>query len=87
MLGISNIVEGPFRSANLGYWVARDTRAWHRDPAVELATRWAFDDRGLHRLEAGTLVDNSRLSGCWSETGFSPYRPQPPVPQNRRRVA
>ena len=26
--------------------------------AVGLAVRWAFDERGLHRLEAGTLVDN-----------------------------
>ncbi len=59
MLGVSNIVEGAFRSANLGYWVAQDhNRRGIATQAVQLAVRWAFDERGLHRLEAGTLVDN-----------------------------
>ena len=59
VLGVSNIVEGAFRSANLGYWVAQDhNRRGIATQAVKLAVRWAFDERGLHRLEAGTLVDN-----------------------------
>jgi ribosomal-protein-alanine N-acetyltransferase len=59
ILGISNIVEGPFRSANTGYWV--DEAANGRgvaSQALAQAAGWAFDVRGLHRLEAGTLVDN-----------------------------
>jgi ribosomal-protein-alanine N-acetyltransferase len=56
---ISNVVYGPFRSGTLGYWVAE------RLGGRGLATRaigevveLAFDELGLHRLEAATLVDN-----------------------------
>jgi [ribosomal protein S5]-alanine N-acetyltransferase len=59
VLGVSNIVEGAFRSANVGYWVDQSANGRGvATRAVEAAARWAFDVRGLHRLEAGTLVDN-----------------------------
>jgi ribosomal-protein-alanine N-acetyltransferase len=59
VLGIGNVVRGPFQSANLGYFVAQ----WANGRgvatrAVDLAVRHAFGALGLHRLEAGTLVDN-----------------------------
>jgi ribosomal-protein-alanine N-acetyltransferase len=58
-LQLSNVVRGPLQSANLGYWVAEPLNG------RGLATRAvadmipiAFGELGLHRLEAGTLVDN-----------------------------
>ena len=58
-LSLANVVRGPFGSANLGYWVAQ---RWNGQgvatAAVGQAVARAFGDLGLHRLEAGTLVDN-----------------------------
>ena len=72
VLGVSNIVEGAFRSANLGYWVAQGhNRRGIATQAVKLATRWAFDERGLHRLEAGTLVDNLASQRVLERNRFS----------------
>ncbi len=71
VLGISNIVEGAFHSANMGYWVAQEHNgrgiATH---AVGLAVRWAFERRRLHRLEAGTLVDNYASQTVLQRNGF-----------------
>jgi [ribosomal protein S5]-alanine N-acetyltransferase len=56
---ISNIVYGPFQSANLGYWVAE--RLGGRGLATRAVAEVvgiAFGQLGLHRLEAATLVDN-----------------------------
>lgn len=59
VVSISNIVRGAFESGTLGYFVAREHNGQGvATGAVGLAVRWAFDDAGLHRLEAGTLLDN-----------------------------
>jgi ribosomal-protein-alanine N-acetyltransferase len=71
ILGVSNIVEGAFRSANLGYWVSQDHNGRGVATAsVGLAVRWAFDTRGLHRLQAGTLLDNVRSQRVLEKNGF-----------------
>ena len=58
-LSISNVVRGVFRSANLGYAVGQEHNGRGVGTrAVALAVQWAFGEGGLHRLEAGTLVDN-----------------------------
>ena len=56
---LSNVVRGPLQSANLGYWVAErvNGRGLATDAVRELIPI-AFGDLGLHRIEAGTLVDN-----------------------------
>ena len=88
MLGVSNIVEGPFRSANLGYWVARDHNGRGiATAAVGLAVGWAFEERGLHRLEAGTLLDNVGSQRVLEQNGFSEIGISPPLPEHRRRLA
>ena len=56
---LSNAVYGFFQSANVGYWVAQDrTRRGLATAALAAVAGVAFDELGLHRLEAGTLVDN-----------------------------
>ena len=56
---LSNIVLGPFQSANLGYWVAEQVngRGLATSAVAEVA-ELAFGELGLHRLEAATLVEN-----------------------------
>lgn len=58
-IALSNVVRGNFESATVGYWVDQDRNG------RGLATRGlaalvevAFGELGLHRLEAGALVDN-----------------------------
>jgi [ribosomal protein S5]-alanine N-acetyltransferase len=56
---LSNVVYDAFRSANLGYWVdAQRNRRGLATRAVGELAEHAFGSLGLHRLEAGTLVDN-----------------------------
>jgi ribosomal-protein-alanine N-acetyltransferase len=56
---ISNLLYGPFRSANLGFWVAQRLNGKGlATRAVGEAVEIAFGELGLHRLEAGTLVNN-----------------------------
>jgi ribosomal-protein-alanine N-acetyltransferase len=68
---LSNVVRGPLQSANLGYWVSE------RLNGRGLATRavgdlipFAFGELGLHRLEAGTLVDNFASQRVLEKNGF-----------------
>ena len=56
---ISDMIYGPFRSANLGYWVAQRLNGRGlATRAVGEAVEIAFGQLDLHRLEAGTLVHN-----------------------------
>jgi ribosomal-protein-alanine N-acetyltransferase len=58
-IALSNLVGSPFESATVGYWVAAERRGLGLATAAiaELADV-AFGELRLHRLEAGTLVDN-----------------------------
>lgn len=56
---ISDLLFGAFLSASLGYWVAeRLNGRGLATQAVGAAVEIAFRELDLHRLEAGTLVDN-----------------------------
>jgi ribosomal-protein-alanine N-acetyltransferase len=58
-ISISNVVRGAFQSANVGYWVDRRRNGRGiATRAVGACVEIAFRELGLHRLEAGTLVDN-----------------------------
>jgi [ribosomal protein S5]-alanine N-acetyltransferase len=58
-IALSNVVHAAFRNANVGYWVdaSRNGRGL-ASGAVAAVVEHAFGELGLHRLEAGTLVDN-----------------------------
>ena len=68
---LSNVVRGPLQSANLGYWVGErvNGRGLATDSVRELIPI-AFGDLGLHRLEAGTLVDNRASQRVLEKNGF-----------------
>ena len=70
---MSNIVPGPFQSANLGYWVAeRLTGRGLATSAVGEVVEIAFGELGLHRLEAATLVDNVPSQRVLEKNSFEP---------------
>jgi ribosomal-protein-alanine N-acetyltransferase len=58
-VALSNLVRGAFQSASVGYWVDRSRNGRGlATGAVAAVAEIAFEELGLHRLEAGTLVDN-----------------------------
>jgi ribosomal-protein-alanine N-acetyltransferase len=67
----TNIAHGGLRSGSHGYWVAADTVG--RGVATS-AVRQVIDDcitnHCLHRLEAGTLVDNLASQRVLEKNGF-----------------
>ena len=71
MIALSNVVYGAFRSANLGYWVdAKRNGRGLATRAVAALAEHAFGALGLHRLEAGTLVDNPASQRVLEKNGF-----------------
>jgi ribosomal-protein-alanine N-acetyltransferase len=68
---LSSIVSWPHLSANLGYWVAE--RCCGRgvgSAAVAAVCAEAFGTLGLHRVQAGTLVDNLASQRVLERNGF-----------------
>lgn len=67
-IGVHRLDKDPvYRdTAELGYWLAEPY--WGRGlmtEAVRAVTRYAFDELGLFRIEAGSLAGTSRRCGCW----------------------
>ena len=72
VLAVNNIVRGVFQSATIGYFVARAHNG--RGIATQAVARvchWAFGEAELHRLEAGTLVDNVPSQRVLERNGFT----------------
>jgi [ribosomal protein S5]-alanine N-acetyltransferase len=70
-VALSNVVRGPHESANLGYWVAEPLNGRGvATKAVGELIPIAFGELGLHRLEAGTLVDNIASQRVLEKNGF-----------------
>jgi len=70
-VGLSNTAFGPFKSSILSYWVAQDQNGRGlASQAVAAVIEKAFGEIGLHRLEAGTLVDNHASQRVLERNGF-----------------
>ncbi|WP_032123202.1 GNAT family N-acetyltransferase [Clostridium amazonitimonense] len=68
---LSNIVQGIFRNAFLGYSIDKDFEGkGFMKEAVKMVIDYAFTDMELHRIEASTLVDNKRSQGVLKACGF-----------------
>jgi ribosomal-protein-alanine N-acetyltransferase len=68
---LNEIVRGPFQSCSLGYWVSASHQGRGlATAAVREIVGVAFDDLGLHRVQAGTLRDNLRSQRVLERTGF-----------------
>jgi ribosomal-protein-alanine N-acetyltransferase len=71
---LSNIVRGALQSATVGYWISEEHNG--RGIATEatgLVLAAAFGALGLHRVEAGTLVDNLGSQRVLAKAGFVRY--------------
>ncbi|GAA0594019.1 GNAT family protein [Streptomyces crystallinus] len=77
-VNLGSIALGPFRSGGLGYWV---DQAWAgrglATAAVNEVCRVAREELGLHRVEAGTLVDNLASQRVLTKAGFQRYGTAP----------
>ena len=72
--GLSNVVRGPLQSAIVSYWMDEGhTRRGLATAAVGEIVAFAFGELGLHRLEAGTLVDNVASQRVLEKNGFERY--------------
>jgi len=68
---LSNIVRGAFQSCNVGYWVSRaDNGRGFATAAVGDIMRLTFNELRLHRIEAGTLLDNVASQRVLERNGF-----------------
>lgn len=75
---LNNIVRGPWLSADVGYWM--DTGYTGRGLATRAVVevlRMADQELGLHRLAAGTLVDNVASQSVLRKVGFEQYGAAP----------
>lgn len=77
-LNLNGITRGAFQSATMAYWVSEDRNGQGLATAgVGEAARIAFDDLGLHRLQAETLVHNQPSQRVLARNGFHPYGKAP----------
>ncbi|MGN6688013.1 MAG: GNAT family N-acetyltransferase [Actinomycetales bacterium] len=69
---LSGIARGFFQSANLGYWVAAACNGrGYASQAVAQVLDFAFGQLSLHRVQAGTLVDNLGSQRVLEHNGFT----------------
>lgn len=68
---LSNIIMGVLKSCNIGYSLDKDyeDKGFMKE-AVKLVIRYAFNEMGLHRIEASTLLDNVKSQRVLLANGF-----------------
>jgi [ribosomal protein S5]-alanine N-acetyltransferase len=68
---LNDIVRGPFQSCHLGYWLGAAANGRGLATAgVRDIIGVAFDELGLHRIQAATLLHNVRSQRVLERTGF-----------------
>lgn len=71
---LSNIVYGPFQNGDLGYWMdAGYTGRGLATRATLEVCRDAGERLGLHRVQAGTLLDNAASQRVLVKAGFESF--------------
>ncbi len=68
---LNDIVRGAFQSCHLGYWLSAAANGRGlATAAVRDMIRVAFEEQGLHRIQAGTLMHNVRSQRVLERNGF-----------------
>lgn len=71
---LSRIVRGPLQSAVIGYWIDYAyTGKGLVSAAVAQTIAFARDELGLHRLEAGTMLENFASQAVLRKAGFTEF--------------
>ena len=74
MVSLADVLRGALQMGNVGYWVDRDCNGRGlATAAVRDVVEFAFSEAGLHRLEAGTLVDNRASQRVLEKNGFERF--------------
>lgn len=69
---LSNIVYGILRSAFVGYSIDKEYQGHgYMKEVLREVCSYAFEEMGLHRLEASTLLENSRSQSVLNACGFN----------------
>ena len=68
---LDNIRRGPAQSGTLGYWIGHDyARQGYMSEAIAAMVHYAFERKGLSRLEAACLPENKPSRGLLERSGF-----------------
>jgi ribosomal-protein-alanine N-acetyltransferase len=68
---LSNVRRGVAETGTLGYWIGRRfSGRGHATAAVRAMTAWAFDELGLHRVEAACVPANTPSRRVLEKAGF-----------------
>jgi ribosomal-protein-alanine N-acetyltransferase len=71
VINLNEIVRGGFQSAYLGYYVgAPYAGQGYMTEALKLVIEYAFNESGLHRLEANIQLQNAASIGLVKRCGF-----------------
>ena len=74
MIVLADVIRGALQLGNVGYWVDRSVNGRGlATAAVGDVVSFAFAEGGLHRLEAGTLVDNFASQRVLEKNGFERF--------------
>ena len=72
VININNIVRGSFLSASLGYYSsATHQGVGYMTEALQLVLQFAFDELGLHRIEANIQPNNHASRNLVQRCGFT----------------
>lgn len=70
---LGNIIRAAGQMATLGYWLDGDVRGQgYMTEAVGRLAEYAFEEMGLHRLQAGCLPENHASHRVLEKNGFRP---------------
>lgn len=71
---LQSVIRGSFQSCSIGYWLAESAqRKGLATAAVREATHLAFQDLRLHRVQAESLLHNTRSQRLLERVGFVRY--------------
>jgi [ribosomal protein S5]-alanine N-acetyltransferase len=70
---LTNVVRGVLQSGTVGYWVDQDHLGRGLATAAVEHVAAEATARGLHRLEAGTRLDNETSQAVLRRAGFTQY--------------
>jgi len=74
MITLQSIIRGSFQSCSVGYWLAEEAQGRGlATTALQEATRLAFQELRLHRVQAETLPRNGRSQRVLLRVGFVAY--------------
>jgi ribosomal-protein-alanine N-acetyltransferase len=74
MIVLADVLRGALQVGNVGYWVDRAHNGRGlATAAVADVVSFAFGEGELHRLEAGTLVDNRASQRVLEKNGFERF--------------